>query len=182
MSAGKSQLTGMRPKKMSNVLVISENDFEDSELFYPMYRLIELGFNVKVASKGSAEIKGKHGYIVKCDLKTSDIKPGDYSILLLPGGKSPEKVRLDEHALSTVKHFASAGKLIAAICHGPQILISAKVISGRKATSYVGVRDDLIAAGAIYIDASVVVDRNLITSRTPSDLPDFMREIAKLAK
>lgn len=163
-------------------LILSDNDFEDREVFYPYYRLLEGGIEVFLASSEEKEIRGKYGIMVKPDLAFEDVKPEDFDVLVIPGGKAPEKVRLNKDALKIVKHFFELRKPVAAICHGPQVLISAGVIKGRRATCFVSVRDDLIAAGARYEDLSVVVDGNLITSRAPPDLPDFARELMKKLK
>ncbi len=160
-------------------LIISADDFEDSELLYPYYRLKEEGVEVKLASFGEGRIRGKHGYSRKVDFFLGDVDPDEYDILILPGGKAPERLRLHKHALRIAKHFFEKDKPVAAICHGQQILISAGLIKGKRATSWGGIRDDLIAAGAQFENEEVVVDGNLITSRQPKDLPAFMREIVR---
>jgi protease I len=164
------------------VLVLIENDFEDLELFYPLYRLKEEGFEVFVASSDKNEKTGKKGYTIKPDLTFDEVNSAEYAALILPGGKSPERVRVNEMAVEIVKEFLRLKKPIAAICHGPQLLISANAVNGRRMTSWVGIRDDLKAAGAIYEDKEVVVDENIITSRMPSDLPAFCRELVKSLK
>ena len=164
------------------VLMLVENDFEDLELFYPFYRLKEEGWEVKVASSSTETKSGKRGYTITPDLTYDDVKVEDFSALVIPGGKSPERVRINSKAVEIVKEFIKAGKPIAAICHGPQLLISAGAVKGRRMTSWIGIRDDLIAAGAEYVDAEVVVDGNIITSRMPDDLPAFCRELIKMLK
>ncbi len=159
------------------VLMLVENDFEDLELFYPLYRLKEEGYGVKVASSSADVRVGKRGYTVKPDLCYEDVNVDEFSALVIPGGKSPERVRINGKAVEIVRKFLESGKVVAAICHGPQLLISANAVKGRKMTSWIGIRDDLIAAGAEYVDAEVVVDGNIITSRMPDDLPAFCREI-----
>ena len=158
-------------------LIISDDDFEDTELLYPYYRLKEEGYEVKITSPRKKKITGKHGYSIKVDMATSEVNPEEFDLLILPGGKAPEKVRLDKNAVNIAKHFDENKKTIAAICHGAQTLISAKLLKGRKATCYIAIRDDLKAAGANYIDKEVVIDENLITSRHPGDLPAFMKTI-----
>jgi len=162
-------------------LVIAADGFEDMELFYPVYRLREQGWDVTLAAPGTKTITGKHGYAIKPDLPISEVNPDGYSVLIIPGGKGPEEVRLDPDALDVVRHFFELKKPVAAICHGPQVLVSAGVLKGRKATCWRGVKDDGVAAGARYSDAEVVVDGNLVTSRMPDDLPAFMRETIVLA-
>jgi protease I len=127
-------------------------------------------------------ITGKHGYEINADIAFKDVNPADYDILVISGGKGPEKMRLDKDALEIVKHFFREKKPVAAICHGPQVLVSAGVIKGRKATCWIGIRDDIIAAGAFYEDNEVVVDGNLVSSRNPGDLFAFGREMIKLLK
>jgi len=163
-------------------LIISADDFEDSELLYPYYRLKEEGVEVFVASFGEGRIRGKHGYSRKVDFFLGDVDPDEYDILILPGGKAPERLRLYKHALRIAEHFFEKNKPVAAICHGQQILMSAGLIKGKRATSWAGIKDDLIAAGAQFENTEVVVDGNLITSRQPKDLPAFMREIVKKIK
>ncbi len=160
-------------------LIISADNFEDSELLVPYYRLREAGATVDVASLKKGAISGKHGYAIEANRTLHEIKPGDYDLLVLPGGKAPQAVRTDKAALDIVKTFFLDNKPVAAICHGAQVLISAGVMRGRRATCYQTVADELRLAGAEYEDCEVVVDGNLITSRQPSDLPAFMREIMK---
>ncbi|MGA2192157.1 MAG: type 1 glutamine amidotransferase domain-containing protein [Nitrospirota bacterium] len=158
-------------------LIITADEVEDLELFYPYYRIKEAGWDITVAAPREGQIKGKHGYTVPVDIKFSDVNPGEYDLLVVPGGKAPEEVRLDEDALNIVRHFFKEEKYVAAICHGPQVLISAGELAGKNATCWPAIRDDVIAAGAKYRDKEVLVDGNLITSRKPDDLPAFMREV-----
>ena len=160
-------------------LIISADNFEDSELLVPYYRLEEAGIEVTVASLSSGAITGKHGYEVAVDQTLDDINPDDYALLVLPGGEAPVVVRKEPKALEIARSFFARGKPVAAICHGPQILISADLLRGRRATCYKSVADELKEAGALYEDREVVVDANLVTSRQPADLPVFMREIMK---
>ena len=132
-----------------------------------------------VASLGSGSIKGKHGYEVIVDKTLDEVNPDDYAILVLPGGKAPEMLRKEPKAQEIARSFFARSKPVAAICHGPQILISADLLKGRRATCYTSVADELKKAGALYEDLEVVVDANLVTSRKPSDLPAFMRETMK---
>lgn len=162
-----------------NVLIISADGFEDLELLVPYYRLKEEGAEVDVASMQRRKIKGKHGYEVDINKTFSEVDPEKYGLLMIPGGRAPEAVRKDTKALEITKSFFKANKPVAAICHGPQILISAGVMKGRKATCYRTVANELKEAGANYVDQEVVVDGNLVTSRQPSDLPAFLREIIK---
>jgi protease I len=160
-------------------LIISADNFEDSELLVPYYRLKEAGVEVTVASLNRVPIKGKHGYEVAVDMTLDEVKPDDYELLVLPGGKAPATVRKEPKALEIARNFFARKKPVAAICHGPQILISAGLLQGRRATCYTSVADELKASGALYEDREVVVDANLVTSRQPADLPAFMRETMK---
>jgi protease I len=160
-------------------LIISADNFEDSELLVPYYRLKEAGIEVAVASISREAIKGMHGYEVAVDKTLNEVNPDDYAILILPGGKAPSLVRKEPQALEIARSFFASGKPVAAICHGPQILISSGLLQGRHATCYKSVADELKGAGALYEDQEVVVDANLVTSRQPADLPAFMRETMK---
>ena len=161
-------------------LLISADNFEDSELLVPYYRLKEASIEVTVASLNRGAIKGKHGYEVAVDTTLDEVNPDDYAILVLPGGKAPAELRKEPKALEIARSFFTHAKPVAAICHGPQILISAGLLKGRIATCYQSVANELKEAGALYEDREVVVDGNLVTSRQPADLPAFMRETMKL--
>jgi protease I len=160
-------------------LIISADNFEDSELLVPYYRLKEAGIEVTVASLSRGVIKGKHGYEVAVDKTLDEVKADDYAMLVLPGGAAPATVRKEAKALEISRAFFALGKPVAAICHGPQILISAGLLQGRRATCYKTVADELKGAGALYEDRDVVVDGKLVTSRQPEDLPAFTREMMK---
>lgn len=168
--------TGMR------VLIISADNFEDTELLVPYYRMLEEGHTVDVVSMKKGRIKGKKGYEVTANKELNDIIPNGYDLMILPGGKAPGAIRKEKKALDIARHFFDNNKVVAAICHGPQTLISAGLIKGRRATCYKSVAPEMKEAGVIYEDREVVVDGNLITSRQPSDLPAFMREIMKKVK
>lgn len=161
-------------------LIISADHFEDSELLFPLYRLQEEGLEVDVASIARGKINGKHGYEVVADRALRDVDPNEYDLLILPGGKAPTKLRREPAAIAIAQDFMRSNKPVAAICHGPQILITAGVLQGRRATCYHSVAEELQASGALYEDEEVVVDGKLVTSRQPSDLPAFMREIVRL--
>lgn len=160
-------------------LIVSAEGFEDTELLVPYYRLKEEGYRVEIASLARGLIQGKHGYRVTAERAVGEVDPASYDLLILPGGKAPAVLRQDESVLDLVRQFFRVGKPVAAICHGPQVLVSAGVLSGRTATCYRTVAEELRAAGVHYRDAEVVVDGNLVTSREPSDLPYFIREIMK---
>lgn len=160
-------------------LVLLGAGFEDSEFFYPYYRLKEAGIATDVAGAKKGAIEGKHGYSFEANITFAEAARKSYDVLVIPGGKGPEEVRLDENAVRITREMMDSGKPVAAICHGAQVLISADVARGRKATCWKGVRDDLKQAGAEYADKEVVVDGNLVTSRCPDDLPAFCRELFK---
>jgi protease I len=158
-------------------LILVADNVEDLEFFYPYYRLKEEGWQVDVASPDGGRITGKHGYEFEPNLAMPQANAADYDLLVLPGGKAPEAVRLAPQAVETARAMFTADKPVAAICHGVQTLISADLLHGRRATCWKGIRDDLKAAGADYLNQEVVVDGNLITSRSPDDLPAFCREM-----
>lgn len=163
-------------------LILSADNFEDTELLVPLYRLREVGYSVIVASEKSGTIHGKHGYEVPVDKLFSEVTPADYAVLVLPGGKAPAAIRNIPTVQEIARAFMSSGKPVAAICHGPQILISAGLLKGRKATCYETVAPELRDAQAAYQDVEVVVDGNLVTSRKPEDLPAFCRELTRILK
>jgi protease I len=163
-------------------LIVTADNFEDTELLVPLYRLKEEGIDIDIASMKRGPLKGKHGYEVEAVKALDEVKPDDYDFLLLPGGKAPEAVRKEVRALDILRHFFQKHKPVAAICHGPQILISAGLICGRHATCYKSVAQEMKDAGALYEDKEVIIDGNLITSRQPSDLPVFMKAIITMLK
>ena len=163
-------------------LIISADHFEDTELLAPLYRLQEAGLQVDVASIARGKIYGKHGYEVVVDKALRDVDADQYDLLVLPGGKAPATLRKEAAAIALAQAFMRGGKPVAAICHGPQILVTAGVMQGRRATCAPSVAEELQQAGAEYEDREVVVDGNLVTSRRPADLPAFMREIVRFLK
>ena len=171
----------MERKTHMKALILAADGVEDSELLYPYYRLQEEGADVHIAGPCACKMTGKHGYEIEADMTFSNASAADYDLLILPGGKAPETVRLDENAVAITKEMFEAGKIVGAICHGAQTLISADVLDGKNATCWPGIRDDVKAAGANYSDQEVVVDGNLITSRCPDDLPAFCRAILEAA-
>ena len=164
--------------------VLAEDTYEDLELWYPVIRLREEGAEVVVVGTGSAEeYNSKHGYPVKVDASADEVSPEDFDAIIVPGGYAPDRLRRYPAVLDLVRGVFERGKVVAAICHGGWVLVSAKILKGRKATSVSAIKDDMVNAGATWLDQEVVVDDNLITSRTPPDLPAFMRAIiAKLAE
>jgi protease I len=173
--------------KVIRAVILTADKFEDMELFFPYFRLIEEGVAVDIAAPTKGEIEGENGYRLNVEMTFDDIHPDDYDILLLPGGSptgAPTTVRKNPKAQAIAKAFFAKGKPVCAICHGPYTLVSAGVLKGRKATGFWGdgVPDEIKKAGAEYVDAEVVVDGNLVTSRYPMDLPAYMREMMKLVR
>lgn len=160
---------------MSAVAIIVDEGFEDSEFQIPYERLQEAGHLVDIiGTEAGAAIKGKRGQsIAQIDFSARAISVDDYAALVIPGGHSPDHLRINPEVVSLVRGFSAAGKPIAAICHGPQLLIEAGVVRGRTLTSWASVKTDLVNAGAVWIDQAVVIDGNLITSRKPADLDAF---------
>lgn len=166
----------MKSKRLEGqkILIFIENIFEDLELLYPRYRLMEEGAQVVIAGpKAKETYQSKHGYPCQADIAFQDVKVDDYEALIIPGGYAPDKMRRHPSAIELVRQFNQKGKIIAFICHAGWMPISAGVIKGVKCTSFSSIKDDMINAGAKWVDEPVVVDRNLISSRTPEDLPYF---------
>lgn len=158
------------------ILFFTGDIYEDLELWYPKLRLIEAGAEVVIAGEEAGHVYlGKHSYPCKSDVTIDSVNPSLFDGLVVPGGFMPDKLRRDPKVLSIVRHFAESGKLVAAICHGGWIPISAGVYKNVRVTGSLGIKDDLVNAGAIWEDASVVVDRHFVSSRKPDDLPDFCR-------
>jgi protease I len=166
------------PLRGKRILMFVGDVYEDLELWYPKLRLIEAGAEVVVAGeKAGAKYAGKHGYPCTSDAAIAEMRSADFHGVVVPGGFMPDKLRRDSKVLSLVREFAESGKLVAAICHGGWIPISAKIYRGVRVTGSPGIKDDLENAGAIWEDAAVVVDRHFISSRKPDDLPEFCRAI-----
>ncbi|TMI45958.1 type 1 glutamine amidotransferase [Candidatus Bathyarchaeota archaeon] len=159
---------------------MATDEFEDLELFHPMYRLQEEGIRTLVIGLTRDPIKGKKGYSITPNESIDDASAESFDFLVVPGGKSPEKLRLNNKILKFVKDFDSQGKPIAAICHAGQVLASAGIVKNRTLTCVAGIRDDMINAGARYVDKAVVIDGNLVTSRVPSDLSEFARAMIEV--
>jgi protease I len=159
--------------KTSTILILVGPEYEDLEVWYPKLRLEEAGYETKLAGLGEELYMGKHGYPCPVDGHVSDFSADSLAGILAPGGWAPDKIRRDPDALQRVREVNEAGKMVATICHGPWILISAGILRGRRLTSTVGVRDDVVNAGAEWVDEPVVIDGNLVSSRVPKDLPAF---------
>jgi protease I len=157
------------------LLAFVDEIYEDLELWYPRLRLQEAQFAMKLAGPEIRIYRGKHGYPADADLRIADADSRDFAGLLIPGGFMPDKLRRDKKVLELTREFVDQRKLVAFICHGGWIPISAGILKGRRATGSLGIKDDLENAGALWEDAPVVVDDNLISSRTPRDLPAFAK-------
>jgi len=174
-----------RPDPLARVIVLTADQFEDFELFVPYFRMLEEGVAVDVAAPAKETITGENGYFFEnVDLTIDEVDPQRYDLLFIPGGHpqgAPTTVRNSKKAQEIARAFFEADKPVAAICHGPYLLVSADLVAGRRLTSYWGdgVPDEITAAGGIYVDENVVVDGNLITSRWPMDLPAFMQEVIR---
>jgi len=161
------------------VLAFVDDIYEDLELWHPKLRLEEAGYAVRLAAREVKTYAGKHGYPATADLLIDDARSADFGGLLIPGGFMPDKLRRDARVLSLTREFFEQGKLVAFICHGGWIPISAQILKGRKATGSRGIKDDLENAGALWVDEPVVVDGNLVSSRTPADLPHFAKAMVQ---
>lgn len=170
--------------KNARILILATDGFEQSELMVPRDDLRKAGATVDVASPEGKAIRGwsgkDWGETVPSDLRIADADPSSYDALVLPGGQiNPDVLRVDEDAMRVVKSFLDAGKTVAAICHAPWLLAQADALKGRKATSYASIRKDIENAGATWMDREVVTDQGIITSRSPEDLPAFVKKIVE---
>jgi protease I len=169
--------------KMKKVLMLLDNGAEDSEFIYPYFRFQEEGYKVEVVgAKANENYIGKHGVPLKSDMSPEQVKLEEYDAVIIPGGRAPDVMRTNKKLVQIVKDAYTKGEVIAALCHGPQMLIEADILRGKKATCWKSVATDLKNAGATFVDAPVVVDGNLVTSRMPADLPQFCKEAIKLLK
>ena len=169
------------PLAEKRILIIVGDIYEDLELWYPKLRLLEAGAEVVVAGPDAETVyAGKNGYPCKSDAALAEIDRSSFDGLVVPGGFMPDKLRRDELVLNIVRHFHENQKLVAAICHGGWIPISAGVYREVRVTGSLGIKDDLVNAGAQWEDASVVVDGHHVTSRKPDDLPDFCRAMIEV--
>ena len=159
------------------VALLAENEYEDLELLYPLYRLREEGAEVVVVGSAPGEFKSKHGYPVKATLSGDGADASRFDAVVVPGGFAPDRLRRYPGVLKLVKDANDQGKVVAAICHAGWVLASAGVLKGKTVTSTPAIKDDMVNAGANWVDEEVVVDGNMITSRRPDDLPAFCKAI-----
>lgn len=167
----------LRGKK---VAVLVADQYQELEVWYPLLRFREDGAETEaIGAEAGKTYHSKKGYPVVADRSIADVSAEDYDAVVIPGGWAPDTLRQDERMIKFVREMSGSGKIVAAICHAGWVLASADIVRGRAATCFKAIKDDLIHAGAAYVDREVAVDGNLITSRMPTDLPAFCREIAK---
>jgi len=164
-------LTGTR------VAILIEDLYQDLEVWYPYYRLQEAGAEVVVVGTGKKEYKGKYGYPIAAERSAEQVSASEFDAIIVPGGYAPDILRRYPAVIQFVKDAHQQGKVIGAICHAGWLLVSAGILKGKTVTCFSAIKDDVVNAGATYVDRDVVRDGNLITSRKPDDLPAFMREI-----
>ena len=165
------------------VAVLVEQQYQEMEVWYPVYRLRDAGCTVTlVGPEAGTTYPSKLGYPAKSDKAAKDVSADDFDILVIPGGFAPDFIRRTEAMIRFTSAMAEQGKIIAAICHGPWVLCSTQALKGKKATCFFAIKDDVVHAGAKYVDAEVIRDGNLITSRKPDDLPAFLQAIIQAAK
>ncbi|MEZ4752313.1 MAG: type 1 glutamine amidotransferase domain-containing protein [Bdellovibrionota bacterium] len=168
---------------MSKAVILIADHYQDLEVWYPILRLREAGWTVVTAGvEAKKKYTGKNGYPITVDTSVEELNPKEFDAVVVPGGWAPDIIRRNQTALDLVAALNSAGKIVASICHGGWVLASAKMLAGRQCTSFSAIKDDMIHAGAKWVDQEVVVDRNLITSRKPDDLPAFCKAILESAK
>jgi protease I len=164
--------------KGKRVAILAENLYQELELWYPLLRMREAGAEVTVVGTGSADTyTSKHGYPAAVDVAASEVTADHFDAVIIPGGYAPDLMRRYPAMVNLVREVFAQGKIVAAICHAGWMLASADVLKGKKATCFYAIKDDLVNAGATSVDEEVVQDGNLITSRTPADLPAFCRAI-----
>jgi protease I len=174
-------------KSKFKAVVLTADKFEDMEVFFPVFRLLEHGWQVDIAAPDMGQITGEHGYVLTPDKIIGEIDPDEYNLLIIPGGSprgAPATVRKIKKSQDIARSFFEKDKPVASICHGPWTLVSAGMVKGRHLTSYWhdGVPEEIKKAGGIWEDKEVVVDGNLVTSRWPKDLPAFMREMMNMVE
>lgn len=166
---------------MIKAVIITGPNFQDEEFTYPYYRLLEESYHVDVATPDKAVVYGKYGVPAKPTMDTKDLKASDFDLVVLPGGfEAPDRLRLRKEVLQFVREMYENKKIVAAICHGPWICISAGIMKGKKATAYISIADDIRNAGAIYVEENVVIDGNLITAPHYRNNGDFMKAVIKV--
>jgi protease I len=160
-----------------HIAILAEDGYQELELHYPRLRLIEAGARVSVLGAGKDEYHSGKGYAVRADADAAEVKAEDFDAIVIPGGMAPDKMRRHESMVSLVRKLNETGKPVAWICHAGWVPVSADIVRGRRVTSFPSIQDDMVNAGADWVDEEVVVDGNLISSRVPDDLPAFCKAI-----
>lgn len=167
-------------KKLKKIAILAEQLYEDLELWYPYYRLVEAGYDVKIVAPEKKTYYSKHQYPVMADLSINEVNPDDFIGVVIPGGYAPDHIRRHSKMITFVRKIFEQNGLVAAICHAGWVLISAGILNDKDATCFFSIKDDMINAGANYRDQEVVIDNNLVTSRSPKDLPAYLPAILKV--
>ena len=162
-----------------SVLILVDKDVQELEFYYPYYRLIEEGYNVDIASPNGGNVKGESGWEIQNTRNINSINPANYALLYIPGGHAPTHMAKSPELIARVQQFAQSGKPIAAFCHGPQVLVAAGLVKGKKLTAYPEVENEINNAGGFYSNSPLVEDGQFITSRSPGDLPGPVRAVLK---
>ncbi|HHF52862.1 MAG TPA: type 1 glutamine amidotransferase [candidate division WOR-3 bacterium] len=164
---------------MKKIAILIEDLVEEVEFLYPFYRFREEGFEIQVVGPEKRAYKGKHGMVFNADKAIEEVKNKLYDLIFIPGGYCPDRLRRSEEILNFVKSHYEKDKLVAAICHGPWVLISAGITKGKKITGYFSIKDDIINSGARYVDEPAVEDGNIITAQNPASMPKMLKIILK---
>ena len=172
-----SATLGVMTLQGKRVAMLVEDLYQDQEVWYPYYRLTEAGAEVVVVGTGKPEYKSKHGYPITAHTRAEEVSASEFDGVIIPGGYAPDILRRSPSVIRFVKEANAQGKVIGAICHAGWVLVSADVLRGRTVTCFSAIKDDVVNAGAAYVDRDVVRDGHLITSRQPDDLPAFLRTI-----
>ncbi len=171
-----------RLRKNQKVLILTADKTEDTEFFYPYYRLTEEGYDVEVATPKGGAFEGKHGLGLKDSKKVDDVRAGDYQLIYIPGGKAPAELCRNDRAIVLVKEFAQSGRPLAAICHGAQVLIEAGLVKGKRISAWPEIKDEVEKAGATFVDEALVIDGQFITGRMPGDLHRHLHGVLDVLK
>ena len=166
--------------QQGRIAMVTTDGTEDQEFFYPYYRFLEAGYTVDVLTPKGKDFKGKNGAGLEETMKIEMANADEYDLLYIPGGKAPAELKKHKEAIDTARLFAATGNPIAAVCHGPQVLAEAKLIQGRKIAAWPEVEDEIIQAGAEYVNAETVVDGQFITARWPGDLPMHLKKTLEI--
>ena len=162
------------------VAILVGPEYEDLEVWYPKLRLEEAGYSTPLTGMGEKKYMGKWGYPAPVDLQVEDVDPATLAGIVAPGGWAPDKLRRIPRVLDLVRAVDANKRMVATICHGPWVLISANIVRGRKLTSSVGIKDDVMNAGATWVDEPAVTDGNIVSARVPKDLPAFARAMLEV--